>query len=285
MAWRCRRDSLPPCGGGLGWGVGRQWHGGATLIDPHPRPLPTRGRGGVCCAVTVQARAHEGRRPVRDIIKRPVIVIKRKPRLELRHDAAEVAAVHLHMDGADGGAIRHDADIAGDMLDRVGGKERDAIIGDDLGARKEASDPAHETGKFPERDRAAVLDRHDVGLVGMKLRGAVDPRPDEIGAGVVRYNVGHFSLSPPQPYRGGCACHSRSPDGTAARGQDYVYHGGLAACGRFIREQPALMARPTPDYMTAKTGSCNPGYELRSGRPRQGCFVRSMIDETPGRTP
>src|SRR5215831_20794687 len=35
----------PPCGGGLGWGVGRFRHGRASIIDPHPRPLPTRGRG------------------------------------------------------------------------------------------------------------------------------------------------------------------------------------------------------------------------------------------------
>jgi hypothetical protein len=135
--------------------------------------------------------------------------MKRKPRLELRHDAAEVATVHVHMDSADGGAIRHDADIAGDMLDRVGGKQRNAIVGGDLGARKEAPDPAHEAGKFPERDRAAVLDRHDVGLVGMKPRGAVDPRPDEIGAGVVRYDVVHFSLPPPQPYRRAVARYKR----------------------------------------------------------------------------
>ena len=37
--------SLPPCGGGSGWGVGRFWHQVATSHDPHPRPLPTRGRG------------------------------------------------------------------------------------------------------------------------------------------------------------------------------------------------------------------------------------------------
>src|SRR5712692_2254838 len=37
--------SLPPCGGGLGRGVARL----AMLVplshDPHPQPLPTRGRG------------------------------------------------------------------------------------------------------------------------------------------------------------------------------------------------------------------------------------------------
>ena len=46
-----RRDSLPPCGGGLGWGVGRLWQLRAPLTDPHPQPLPTRGRGGVRGAI------------------------------------------------------------------------------------------------------------------------------------------------------------------------------------------------------------------------------------------
>src|SRR5215468_3147469 len=35
----------PLCGGGLGWEVGELWQCRATSLDPHPRPLPTRGRG------------------------------------------------------------------------------------------------------------------------------------------------------------------------------------------------------------------------------------------------
>src|SRR6516165_10834011 len=46
-----RADSLPPCGGGTGWGGRAMGHGGVTRLDPHPRraplALPTRGRGGV----------------------------------------------------------------------------------------------------------------------------------------------------------------------------------------------------------------------------------------------
>jgi hypothetical protein len=48
VALRIREDaffSLPPCGGGSGWGVVRLWHGHASPADPHPRPLPARGRG------------------------------------------------------------------------------------------------------------------------------------------------------------------------------------------------------------------------------------------------
>src|SRR6266481_3663961 len=41
--------SLPPCGGGAGWGVGRLRQGSAPHRDPHPRPLPTRGRGAERC--------------------------------------------------------------------------------------------------------------------------------------------------------------------------------------------------------------------------------------------
>ena len=58
------RDSLPPCGtlwGRDGVGGGAVWHGGATPHDPHPHPLPTRGRGGVCCTDGPYLSADEGR--------------------------------------------------------------------------------------------------------------------------------------------------------------------------------------------------------------------------------
>src|SRR6516165_12382620 len=45
--------SLPPCGGGSGWGGGRVWHHSAPYCDPHPRrapfALPTGGRGEERC--------------------------------------------------------------------------------------------------------------------------------------------------------------------------------------------------------------------------------------------
>jgi heptosyltransferase-3 len=37
--------SLPPCGGGPGWGVDGRGTAVPQFADPHPRPLPTRGRG------------------------------------------------------------------------------------------------------------------------------------------------------------------------------------------------------------------------------------------------
>jgi hypothetical protein len=45
--------SLPPCGGGLGRGVARFASLIAISHDPHPQPLPTRGRGAhrVCCTL------------------------------------------------------------------------------------------------------------------------------------------------------------------------------------------------------------------------------------------
>jgi hypothetical protein len=43
------RDSgpnlLPPCGGGLGWEVSRQWNQG--VVSPPPQPSPTRREGKV----------------------------------------------------------------------------------------------------------------------------------------------------------------------------------------------------------------------------------------------
>jgi cobaltochelatase CobN len=43
--------SLPPCGGGLGWGVAQDLAGSR---DPHPQPLPARGRG-VCARELMRA--------------------------------------------------------------------------------------------------------------------------------------------------------------------------------------------------------------------------------------
>ena len=54
--------------------------------------------------------------------RRRIVVVDREPRLELRDDAVEMAAVHLDMDGADGRPIGHHADIAGDVLDRIAGE-------------------------------------------------------------------------------------------------------------------------------------------------------------------
>jgi len=80
------------------------------------------------------------------------------------------------------------------MLDRVAGQQRDAVIGADPGALKEAADAAYQASKFPEGDCAAVFDRHDIGFVGMKSRGALDPLSDESGTGVVYRNIMHFFL-------------------------------------------------------------------------------------------
>ncbi len=43
--WAETRVYAVSAGGGLGWGVGELWDGSAPGLDPHPRPLPTRGRG------------------------------------------------------------------------------------------------------------------------------------------------------------------------------------------------------------------------------------------------
>ena len=48
MARRLSRSSLPPYGGGSGWGVRRRsgvWSFALSWEDPHPLPLPTGGRG------------------------------------------------------------------------------------------------------------------------------------------------------------------------------------------------------------------------------------------------
>ena len=55
----CRRRAAsspsPLVGEGRG-GVGRLRHNGAPFADPHPRPLPTRGRGEKRCAAICPIR-------------------------------------------------------------------------------------------------------------------------------------------------------------------------------------------------------------------------------------
>ena len=40
----------------------------------------------------------------------------------------ELVAVHLDMDGADGRAVGHDAEIAEQLLDRIVGQQRDPVV-------------------------------------------------------------------------------------------------------------------------------------------------------------
>ncbi len=80
------------------------------------------------------------------------------------------------------------------MLDRVAGKERDAIVRYESHAVQKTSGTAHEVREFRERDGACIFHRHDVWLVRVKPCGAIDPRPDESGAGIMRCGIVHLSL-------------------------------------------------------------------------------------------
>src|SRR3974390_1729369 len=58
---KCRTRVNPSsCGGGLGRGVASLATLAPLMHDPHPQPLPTRGRGAhrVCCSFAVHWRSH-----------------------------------------------------------------------------------------------------------------------------------------------------------------------------------------------------------------------------------
>ena len=77
------------------------------------------------------------------------------------------------------------------MLDRIVRGERDALAGRDPLPAQESRDAAHEPAQVAVAQGAAVVGGNDVGLVGMKLGRAVDPRPQQAGTriGGVRRNT------------------------------------------------------------------------------------------------
>src|SRR5262249_56153382 len=66
------------------------------------------------------------------------------------------------------------------------------VTGAGPGVVKEAYDAAHQASELPERDRPAVFDRNDIGLIGMKPCGAVDPLSDEVGTSVGCRKIVHL---------------------------------------------------------------------------------------------
>src|SRR6185437_775582 len=63
------------------------------------------------------------------IVEPEAVLVKDEAWPQPVENIAELVAVHLDVDGADGGARRHHAQIADEMFDRVIGEQRDPIVG------------------------------------------------------------------------------------------------------------------------------------------------------------
>ena len=135
--------------------------------------------------------------------RRDAFVMDDEARPQLREDARKMRPVHLDMDGADRRAIGHDAEIADDMLDRVVRGEHDPVAGRDPLPAQEGGDSPHQRRQIAVAQGPAVIGGNDVGLVGMKLGRAVDPRPQQAGTRIgsvrrytVQCNIAHLDVPP-----------------------------------------------------------------------------------------
>ena len=86
-----------------------------------------------------------------------------------------MTAVHLDMDGANGRAVRHHAEVADEMLDRVVGEQRHAVAGVEPTRAQCGRYPRGDVAQFTIRDRAAIFRRDDPRLAGVARGRAGDP--------------------------------------------------------------------------------------------------------------
>ena len=118
-----------------GAGVGRARRDGAqraTAAKNVSAPGASQRPSGIL------GRRHGGEQ----IVELQTVLIEHELRLEPREDIVELVAVHLDVDGADGRAIGHHAEIAEQMLDRVVGEQRDAVVASDARVAQERGDAA-----------------------------------------------------------------------------------------------------------------------------------------------
>ena len=145
----------------LGAGArGKQDHGVVVRPGPHPTLPRLRGRvgwgrlarrgAGKLGKQSVRARSIAAAKPQpghiragEQVLELQAVLIDDELRLQPRKNITELIAVHLDMHGADRRAGRQHAEIAEQLLDRVVGKQRDAVIAAEAACaqqRREAAD-------------------------------------------------------------------------------------------------------------------------------------------------
>ena len=109
------------------------------------------------------------------VVEPQSVLMKNQRRLEPREDIVELIAVHLDVDGADGRAIGHDAEIAEQVFDRVVGEQRHPVVGPDAAVVQQRGDAARDPLQRAIRDRAPVVGADDPRLGRIAKRRPGDP--------------------------------------------------------------------------------------------------------------
>ena len=124
-----------------------------------------------------------------EVVQPQSVLMQNERRLEPREDIVELVAVHLDVNGADGRAIAHDAEIAQQMLDRVVGKQRHPVIGPDAAAVQERGDPAGRVAELAISDAAPVVGGDEPRLLRMALRSSGDPAAQQLRTWLDRHRA------------------------------------------------------------------------------------------------
>ena len=144
----------------------------ASLRSPAcDRLVEGAGRG----TIPLPERQFRGGNRREQVVELQTILKQHQLRPEPRKNVGELVAVHLHVDGADRGAVGHDADIAEEMLDRIVGKERDSVVPSEAALAQERRDARGHVVQLAIADGAAVAGRNDPGLARIATRRAGNP--------------------------------------------------------------------------------------------------------------
>ena len=146
-------------------------------IGEHPLALPVR---------PAPERTARHVLPGREVFEPEPSLANDQRGREGRQDVAEMARIHLDMDGADGRAGRHRAEIDRELLERVAGEQDDPVVPPDAERRVKRAKTPDRPKKLGVGDGPPILDRNDGGLVGMRRRARANP-PPEIGGSQTRH--------------------------------------------------------------------------------------------------
>ncbi len=119
------------------------------------------------------------------------VLVQHQRRREPGEDVAELVAVHLDVHGADGRAVGHDAEIAKEMLDRVVGEQRHAVVAGDAARLQERGDAAGGLMQVAVGDAAAVVGADQPCLARIAARGTGNPLSQQLRASVERHRSDH----------------------------------------------------------------------------------------------
>ena len=131
-----------------------------------------RVRLGLVRAADPQPR--RGRRG-QQIVELQAVLIENELRLEPLENIVELVAVHLDVDGAECRAVGHHAEIAQQLLDRIVGEQRNAVVRPKPALPQKRGEAADRVAQLAVADGAPIVGCHNPWLVRRGKRGARDP--------------------------------------------------------------------------------------------------------------